>query len=177
VPFQSWSQTLVTAQAAGASVTTNAADTSCLPTQAVFTLPANFLNIGQKLRITAYASVTTTAAGTLTVKTKFSGIFVFISPSTTVVTALGPLNWRMDLTLTCRAVGSGTNANLMGAGTIISGIYGAAGAVTVVPMPTAAPVVGNGFDSTISNPIDFTVNWSLTGQTFILQDYAVESLN
>src|SRR5262245_16374628 len=109
---------LMTAQADGAAVTTNGADTSMLPTSALYTLPASFLQfIGQDLHFRASGRVsTTTGTNTITFKVKFGSIFVFAPAAVTLVASQTNQTWILDITLTVRAVGSGTAANLMGTG-------------------------------------------------------------
>ena len=173
-----WVETLVSGQADGPNVTTNGADTSMLPTPAVFLLPGNFIEkIGKVFRIEAWGKITTTAAGTLTITVYFGAVKVFTSSAYTVVTTLTNLPFEIEIMLTARTLGSGTATTLMGVGRIVSGIFGAAGAVTTFMMPTSAPVVGTGFDSTASQLIDLRANFSLTGQTLVCNEYTLESMN
>jgi hypothetical protein len=175
---QGWLQTLVASQADGPAVTTNAADTSMLPTPAIFLLPANFIeSIGTIFTLRARGRMTTTAAGTLTFTVYFGAVKVFTGTADTVVTTLTNLTFDLEIGLTSRTIGSGTAATLMGSGEISSGIYGAAGAVTTKMLPISAPVVGTGFDSTISQAIDLRANWSLTGQSLTCHQYKLLSEN
>jgi hypothetical protein len=69
--------------------------------------------------------------------------------------------------LTCRAVGSGTSANLIGVGELMSeSLVGApaasAGGNTVLCVPVTAPAVGTGFDSTAAQTVDLTATFSIS---------------
>ena len=180
---QTWVETLVTAQADGAAVTTNGADTSMLPTQALYTLPANYFYIGRQLQIRASGRLsTTTGPPTITFKVLLNAtpITVWTSGALTTVASGTNQSWFLDIDLTCRAVGSGTSANLMGIGRALSagfvgGTLGAQSGAAV--MPYTAPVVGTGFDSTAANLVNFTANWSVTGNSLTLHEYSLISMN
>jgi hypothetical protein len=168
---------LQTLQADGAAVTTNGADTSVLLGAAKYTLPASFLQfIGQDLRIRAAGRAsTTTGSNTLTFKVLFNAtpIVVFNGGAITLVASQTNQTWEVDITLTVRAIGSGTVANLMGVGRFNAST--ALLAVTTQMLPATAPAVGTGFDSTAANLVDFTANWSATGNSLTCHQFCLDA--
>ena len=182
--LQSWQETLVTAQVAGPALSGTAA-ASIIPTHAKIILPSGFWSIGKTIRVRGMASVSNiaTTPGTLTLDMRIAAVIAYTATmqlSTTVHTTL-PL--AFEFLLTCRAIGSGTSANLMGSGTATSQTLSltAVADSTTTPAtllaPNVAPVVGTGFDSTLANTLDMFGTFSLTGNGLTLQQYVVESLN
>ena len=166
---------LQTLQADGAAVTTNGADTSMLLGQAKYTLPASFLQfIGQELRIRAAGRIsTTTGPPTIQFKVLFGAIAVFAPAAITTVASQTNQTWILDLTLTVRAVGSGTTANLMGTGKFDASV--AVLANGGVLLPATAPAVGSGFDSTSTQIVDLTANWSVTGNSLTCHQFSLDA--
>jgi hypothetical protein len=189
--LQTWDETLKTLPVGGTAVATNAADTSLLLTTAgatdcKITLPANYFSIGKTIRIKMCLRVSNivTTPGTLTLKVLFGAVVVFnggaMQLSTTAHTTL-PV-W-VEILLTCRAVGSGTNANLMGQGMavgqplMLTAVADSTTSLTTLLMPNTTPTVGTGFDSTATQAIDLTANFSLTGNSTTLEQYTIEAMN
>lgn len=166
---------LQTLQADGAAVTSNGADTSMLLGQAKYTLPAQFLQfIGQDLYIRASGRVTTPASAiTVSFKVLFGAIAVFNPGAITLVTSQTNQTWMMMINLTTRAVGSGTTANLMGTGSFEASV--AVLANGGVMMPPTAPAVGSGFDSTVTNVVDLTANFSVTGASLTCHQFCLDA--
>lgn len=188
---QSWEETLKSLPVAGTAVATNAADTSLLLTTAgatdcKITVPANYFSIGKVIRIkmALQCSNIATTPGTLTLKVLFGAVVVFnggaMQLSTTAHTTL-PM-W-VEILLTCRAVGSGTNANLIGQGIATSQCLSLTATTdsgttpATLLMPNTVPTAGTGFDSTASQAIDLTANFSLTGNSITLHQYTLEAMN
>lgn len=152
-------------------------------------LPAQyFAYVGQKIRITAQGQISNvvTTPGTVTFDVRFGSTVVFTSgaiPQST--TAHTSLPFWIDIELTCRAVG--TSANLMGQGraqSLVFQVAQQADAGTIlthntVLIPTTTPAVGNNFDSTATQVIDFfgTFSVSNAGTAMTLQQYEVIGCN
>ena len=165
---------LMSAQGDGAAVTA-AAITSALPTAAKYTFPASFFQfIGQEIRVRAAGRLsTTTGTNTLIFNIVFGSIAVFAPAAITFIASQTNQTWVYDSTLTLRAVGSGTSANFMGIGNVYANAAVLTNANAV--LPATAPVVGNGFDSTLAQTCDFQVTWSATGNSLTLHQYSLDA--
>jgi hypothetical protein len=182
--LQIWSETLISAQTDGAALNTSTTPTSLLPGAAKFQLPANYFQIGRKLRITAFFRVSNivTTPGTLTLDVRFGSTVVFNGGAMPLnTTAKTNVTGKMEATLTCRSIGSGTAATMFGLGNFTSESVNSAVAGTAndVLMPASAPAVGSGFDSTAVQVVDLFGTWSISnaGNSITCHDYALESLN
>jgi hypothetical protein len=185
MPNQGWVGTLISSQIDSTAMTANGADTSILPPAAIFTLPANFLTIGSALRLRAWGRISNivTTPGTLTFTVYFGAIKVF-SGVALQLNAVAKTNvaWFAEVKLLCRSIGNGSLATLMGMGlwtseSVVGSPLPASGGVGTLLMPASAPAVGTGFDSTVSQAIDFRGNFSLTGNSILTHMYTLESLN
>ncbi len=178
-----WS--LITAQSDGAALTNSTAPTSLLPGQAKYTLPANFLAIGSKLKFhaTGRISTLTAAPGTLTLDIRFGSVIVATSPAFALnVTAQTNDTWVLDWQLSCRAIGGSTTANFMHTGmwttvAAIGGIAAATGGTGSLLIPATAPAVGTGFDSTAAQQIDFFGTWSIADAANSIQVHQYEIIS
>lgn len=180
-----WVQALASAQVAGGPISNSVSAASLIPAQAKFTIPAGILKIGDVFRVTSTYQVSNvvTTPGTLTLDIRFGSIIVFTSGavqmSTTAHTTL-PAWWSALMTV--RALGLTTAANLMGQSKLHGIMFLISGADLTTHgtmlAPNVTPVVGTGFDSTISNAVDhfgtFSVATSPTNIT--LQQYVFEFL-
>lgn len=189
--LNTWQETLVTSQVDGSPLSNTTTATSLLPSQAKYTLPSQFFSVpGKAIRIKGMGRlsniVTTPGTFTLDVRLNSTPIIVFnggaMQMSTTAHTTL-PI-W-FEILLTCRTVGSGTAATLMGQGTAISqalsltAVADSATTPASLLIPNTAPAVGTGFDSTVANVVDLFGAFSIAnaGNGFTLHQYVLESLN
>jgi hypothetical protein len=108
----------------GTALNTSTSETSILPTYAKWIIEAGFFNRpGDELFVeaTGRLSCIVTTPGTLTLKVKFGSVAVWDSGAINLnVVAKTNLPWTLRVPLTCRAVGSGTSANLIGVGELMS---------------------------------------------------------
>lgn len=179
--LQSWGETLISAQGDGTAVTGTAAGT-LLPTAAKAVLPANYFAIGRVLRANLWGRISNivTTPGTLTLDFRLNNGVVFTSGAIPLnVVAKTNVSWRTILMLTCRSIGSGSVATLMGQGdfTSESVVSSVAGTANDVMLPASAPAVGTGFDSTAAQVCDMQATFSLTGNSIQLHQYTLESMN
>jgi hypothetical protein len=190
--LQGWSETLITAQVAGPVLNTFTTAVSCLPPAARFTLPAGFFSIGKKLRIILDGNLSNivTTPGTLTLSVQMgptSNIAVFTSGAMNFsTTAHTTLPFHAEIALTCRSIGNGTVATLMGQGWITSQALAntsvadsVANSLPLLLMPNTAPAAGTGFDSTVSMPVDIFAALSISnaGNGITVQQYELSALN
>jgi hypothetical protein len=182
VSLQTWQETLITAQSAGTAVTGTSVG-SLLPAQAKYTLPTNYLdNVGKTLRIRAMgqSSNIVTTPGTLQFAVKAGSTVINTGPAWQLVTtAKTNVTWVLDLVMYLRA--NGATANFLAIGNITGESFqsgaGTANYAGTQSWPLSAPAVGSNFDATVSQQIDLTAQFSLTGNSVQLMGYTLEALN
>lgn len=185
--LQTWQETLVAAQVAGTNFTTYTTAKTVLPVGALVTLPANWWYVGRSMRITVAGGLSNivTTPGTCTMQVMQGSVVAFTTGAMQLsTTAHTNLPFWAQFLLTCRAVGSGTSANLMGQATIFSQAINISGADattghSLLMGPNTAPAVGTGFDSTAAQTLDFFTGFSVSnaGNGIQVMQYVVESLN
>lgn len=189
--LQTWQETLVTAQTDGTALNTSTTPTTILPAAARYTLPANYMYVGRQFRIHAAGRLSNivTTPGTLTLDVRMgpsSNIVVFNGGAMQLsTTAHTNVPWWFEATLTCRAIGASTNANLMGQARMTSQALSltAVADSTTTPAtlmaPNTAPAVGTGFDSTVAMVVDLYATFSINnvGNSIQLHQYSLEALN
>ena len=187
--LQTWEELISVQVAAGTSFGTFTTAKTVINPQALVVLPAGFFTIGKKLRIRVNGGIGTlvTTPGTITFQVMIGSVIAFTTGAIQLnATAHTNLPFRLDIDLVCRAVGSGTSANLMGQAiatgvmfTKTAGQTDGANSETVIMVPVTAPAVGTGFDSTIANILDFFTGFSISNaaNTVKIEQYECESLN
>jgi hypothetical protein len=184
---QGWRETLVTAQVAGPTLSGFTTAATILPSQAIYTLPANYLDKpGKMLRMNAWGQISSFTSGTFTFNasmgTLAAPISVWTPGAITTVVSLTNQTWQLELDMTVRSVGSGAAATILGVGRFTSSILtgSTSGAqCTSWLLPVTAPVVGTGFDSTITNVVNLFCACSVNNaaNAITLLQYNLESLN
>jgi hypothetical protein len=184
---QSWQETLVTAQVAGPTLSSFTTAATILPSQAIYTLPANYFDkIGKMLKMKAWGQMSSFTSGTFTFSatmgTLASPITVWAPGAITTVVSLTNQTWELEVDMVVRSVGSGTAATILGVGRITSSILtgGTTGAQAMSwLLPSTAPAVGTGFDSTITNVVNLFCACSVSNgsNAITLMAYKLESLN
>lgn len=187
--LQTWMETLVTQQAAGTLFNSYTTAKTVINPQALYTLPGGFLSIGKMIEIEVRGAISNivTTPGTITFQVMLGSVIAFTSGAIQLnATAHTTLPFSLSVQLTCRAVGAGTSANLMGQG-LLGGIMFTLTAAQVDAVntsglfmaPATAPAVGTGFNSTIANILDFFVGFSISnaGNAVQIQQYSVRALN
>lgn len=186
--MQGWVEALAVSGADGAALTNTVTATSLLPATAKVVLPAQFFDkVGKMLRfrITGRMSTVVTTPGTFTFDVRFGSVIVFTGGAITLNTvAQTNATFYIDLTLVCRAIGSGTTATVLGVGTyesrtVIGSPAVAAGSAGQALMPDTAPTVGTGFDSTTAQTVDVFGTWSIASasNSVTVHQYIIEAVN
>ena len=165
---------------------TAAAAASMVPTYVPTTLPAGYWQIGRiwRLRASGRISCAVTTPGTARFDLRLGGVVAWDSlaiPLNIVVKA--NVSWDLDVLLTCRAVGSGTTANLIGQGRWLSeaNILTALPATgpgpggCLVPFNTA-PVVGTGFNSQSALTLDMFFTQSVATGSMTMHQLMIEQM-
>lgn len=185
--FQGFQETLIASQVDSTALTASTTPTTILPTAAVYTVPANFMAIGRRLRLTAWGRISTvvTTPGTLTLDVRFGSVVVANGAAMALnIVAKTNVGWFLQWDLVCRAIGGGTSANMMHQGiwsseAVIGSPLPSVGGAGCHMLPiSTAPAVGTGFDSTASQAVNLFATWSLNNANSILtHQYTLESLN
>lgn len=178
----SWAQTVLSQQAAGAALTA-AASASMLSTlgQGKLIFPANQLQNGGVLSIRAAGiiSCAVTTPGTARFDIRWGATVIFDTGALNLNTvAKVNVPWWLDIELVARSTGGGTNCTFWGQGlfvseAVINSPLPAVGGNGALNVPVSGLAVSTGVDSSISNVIDsnFTqtvATGSLTCQLFKL---------
>jgi hypothetical protein len=181
-----FSEPLITQTADGSALTASTTPTSILHPAAVFTLPANFFEVGRKIRVSASGRISTvvTTPGTLTLDLMFGGVIVATSGAMALnVVAKTNVPWHLEWDLTCRAIGASTSANLMHQGkwfseAVIGSALPSAGGAGVHLLPNATPAVGTGFSSVATQAVNLFATWSINNADSILcHQYELTAIN
>lgn len=187
---QGWCEVLATAQTAGTNLVSFTTSASLLPAQALHTIGTDDWFIGKSLMVKAAGQVSNvvTAQPTFTFNLLFGAVTVWTSGAIlTSTTAHTTVPWTLEVMLTCRSIGSGTTATLMGQGWTMSRAWidaGASADITTTGHPTllvpeTTPAVGSGFSSNASQSVDFQAACSVSNaaNAIQLQQYWLMSLN
>jgi hypothetical protein len=165
---------------------TAAAAASMVPTYIPTTLPAGYFQINRVWRLTATGRISNvvTTPGTARFDLRLGGIVAFDTLAMPLnIVAKTNVPWRLDVLLTCRAVGSGTSANLISQGYWMSeasintalAATGPAPGGQMVPYNTA-PVVGAGFNSASALTLDSFFTQTVATGSMICHQFLIEEL-
>lgn len=187
--LQYWSEPLVVATAAGTNFTSFTTAKSVTPTGCIWTAPANYFYVGKMMRMTIHGDETHATGNTMTFQFELGSVAAFGSGALAMTTTTHT-TWPFvaQCIVTCRSVGSGTSATLIGRwlvhgpGFVFGGTPGAdfsAGSGYAIGPTGGASVAGTGFDSTATQNIDFfaAMSTSAAGLGIQVHQYLLESLN
>lgn len=171
----------------GTAVATTAKG-SLIPPNALYPAGAGgtFWDVGKKVRMEAEGRISNivTTPGTFQIFAMVGAVNVFTSQAIALnIIAKTNVSWNMYLKLTCRSIGSGTAATIMGQGRIeteslVIPVAGwIAGNPSAMNMPASAPAVGTGFDSSAAANIDLQAQFSLTGNSMTCHQYSLWAEN
>lgn len=149
------------------------------------TLPAGFFSWpGRMLKVTALCRVSNInpTPGNLTLDVRLGAVVAFNGGAMALNTAAAKTNVSslLEIYLTCRTIGNGTNATLMGQGRFQSeAVALAATGVGTLMLPATAPAVGTGFDSTVAQVLDLFGTFSVSNANNNIQvhQFVAESMN
>lgn len=176
----SWVETKASAITDSVAVTNTVTPTSIIHSTAKPVLMAQELDkAGKVFRVTVKgrASTVVTTPGTLTLDIRFGSTIVWTSGLIVLnVTAQTNSTFTLDVVFTSRSVGSGTLATVIGIGSLVGRLIvgspaASAGGAGEILLPDTAPVVGNGFDSTIAQTIDVFATWSIASASNSIQSH------
>lgn len=177
MPAQFWESTLNSPQlGAGTPLASSSSLTDVSPAPQLV-LPANFLYVGQALRLTAFGVFSTTGTPTLLTGFYYGGVAgVALAASGAVATASSVTNvpWRMEATCTVRSTGS--TGTIMVNGVQYIGTTVSAWGNTPLPITALATVT---IDTTSAKAITVGAQWGTisSSNTLTCHQFICEALN
>lgn len=187
--LQTFQETLVDQSVAGTIFATFTTAKTVIPATNLITLPANWFYIGRSLRLEVRGAISNivTTPGLLNFQIKLGSVAAFDTGNIQLnATAHTTLPFWLDILVTCRAIGSGTSANLMGMAKVTGIMFtntaaqtDGANTMTTVLAPATNPAVGSGFDSTVANLVDFFVGFTISNAANLVRidQYILTALN
>jgi hypothetical protein len=164
---------------------TAAAAASCVPTYFPTTLPAGYWQIGRiwRVTLTGRVSVVVTTPGTLRWDVRLGGV---VAADTLAVlgniVAKTNVNFFLTGLLTCRAVGSGTSANIMNQWNLTTEAIINTAVPTTGPgggysLPwNSAPAVGTGFNSQSALTLDIFFTQTVATGSMTVHQAIIEQM-
>lgn len=182
--MQTFQETLIWTAVDGPTLTA-AASATCLHPTGLITIPPNWWYVGRMLKVSAQGRIScvVTTPGTARFAVRQSAVSIFDTGALNLnVVAKTTVPWWLEIIMTCRAIGSGTNANVFGFGTfqseaVVGSPLPAAGGNGCLMCPVGTPAVGTGFDSTIANILDLYFTQTVATGSLTVHNYRVEALN
>lgn len=182
---QFWSETLAWATADGSAIASTTTEAIIFPN---VTIPANYLQDGRILRLTAMGRYGTTGTPTLTFAIRWGGVAGTVIAQTGAITCgatITAAQWKMEALIQVRSNGSSGTVFCMGDVTLHEDAAATAGTVTnygmVNPMASAgvATPAAVTVDLTADTALSITADWSANSASNTLTGhiYVIEALN
>lgn len=189
--INTWRETLLAHRGDGTALTAAARASliqGATATRAKYTFPPNFFEPNKIIRalLTGRISCVVTTPGTARFDFSLGGsVIVFDSLAINLnIVAKTNVHWALDCTLICQASGGGTTATLFpgecfftSEAVVGSPLPTAGGSGTVLLPYNTAPVVGTGFDSTVSQSIEPFFTQTVATGSIQLHTLSYEALN
>lgn len=156
-------------------------------TRAKYNFPANFFEVNKCIKINASGRIScaVTTPGTARFDVRLTSVTVWDSLAINLnIVAKTNVHWMLEVVLFCQAAGDSTTATLFPGNCTFT-----SEAVVGSPLPTAggsgsvllpyntAPVVGTGFDSTVSQLFDLRFTQTVGTGSCQLHTIKIEALN
>lgn len=184
-----YTQVLASQRAAGTLFNTYTTAKSVINVTELVPIPGNYMQVGTVFRVRVWGGLSNivTTPGTVTFQIMMGTIVVWTSGALQMSTTAHTLTpFELEVLIRLDSAGSGTAAKFMGGGKVVAlnlqigaGVADPTVSNDVLSTPAAAPALGTGFDSTISDIMDFWVGFSISnaGNGVQVQNYTVEQLN
>ena len=189
---QYWAETVAWATASGTAIANSTTETILFPN---ITIPANYLQDGRVLRLTAYGAYGTTATPTLALKVRWGGVAGTVIAATGAFTTTSGTGggasmtaaWSIDAIIQTRA--NGSSGSLMTNGVVVTHTSTALTAGTVTNYGQPSPLVSGAtggttpvavtVDLTADTALSLTAVWGTANAANSIQGliYVVEALN
>lgn len=180
--------TLASQSAVGAAFGSFTTAKSVLNLADVVALPANYLSVGKRLKVVVSGALSNivTTPGTVSFQIMMGSVIAWTSGAIQMnATAHTLLPFKLEVDLRCDSIGATTTAKLLGVGwlsgiqfTLTAGQVDGVNSSTGLIVPSTAPAVGTGFDSTAAQNLDFYTAFSISNAGNVVQiyDYVVQEL-
>lgn len=189
---QNWEEAVAWATASGTAVANTTTETILFPN---VTIPANYMQDGRVLKLTAFGGYGTTATPTIQFAVRWGGVSgTVLAQQAANVTTSGvgggasmTAPWKVEIMIQTRSNGSSGSLYTMGYSTLSTSTLLTAG--TVTNYGQTAPITsgsGGGFtpaavtaDLTADTALSLTVDWGTANAANSIQGhiYTIESLN
>lgn len=188
--LNTWQETLLAHRGDGTALTAAAAASllqGATATRALYTFPANFFEVNRVIQIdaTGRISCAVTTPGTARFDIRLGGTNVWDSLAMNLnIVAKTNVHWHLRVQLYVQAAGNGTTATLFP-----GECFWRSEAVIASPLPTVggsgifllpyntAPVVGAGFNSTVSQQLDLFFTQTVATGSVQLHTMKIVALN
>lgn len=164
---QYWEETLAYATASGTAVANTTTETILFPN---VTIPANYMQDGRALKITAYGCYGTTATPTLQIRLRWGGVSGTVIAATGAITTTSGVGggasmlamWTFEAVIQVRS--NGSSGSLMTNGQLITFTDTplTAGTVTNYGQPSALASGATGGDTPVAVTADLTADTALS---------------
>lgn len=173
-------QVLISSQGDGTAITAASA-TSCLPGLSKLLFPANYLKVGDVLRIywAGRISCVVTTPGTARFDVRFGSNVIWDSGALNLnTTAKTNVPFTLKLELFIRSVGASTGTTALGIGefqseAVVGSAANTAGGNGSLLCPVGAPAVGSGWDCTTSNVVDTFFTQTVATGSMTLHNFSI----
>lgn len=174
---QYWSETMSWETADGAAIASTTDETIIFPNKII---PANFMQDGRTLKLTAFGKLSTTGTPTITFAIRWGGVAGTLLATTEAITmgsGVTNVNWEISATIQTRTNGSSGTLLVMGnchvhtsSTAVAQNIFGVSG----YDAPAAVTV-----DLTAATALSLTADWSASSASNTLTGmiYTIEALN
>lgn len=157
---QYWSETIAWATADGTAIANSTTETIIFPD---VTIPANYLQDGRSLRVTAFGKYSNTATPTIKFSIRLGGVsgtLLCTTPTITTPSGVSTVPWMLTVIMTVRSNGS---AGTIMANGIVHVFSGSAPTVaSATGAPGTAPMTAGGATAPATASLDFTSNQNLS---------------
>lgn len=189
---QFWQEAVQWATASGTAIASSTTETILVPN---VTIPANYMQDGRVLRLTAYGGYGTTATPTIIFALRWGGVSGTVMAKTSTWTTTSGVGggasmtalWRLEILIQIRSNGSSGTAMCNGIVQMFTSTAGTAGTVTnygqLIPFTSGStggttPAVST-LDFTAANDLALTALWGTnnSANSIQLHNYLLESLN
>jgi hypothetical protein len=171
---QTWEESLAWAVADGTAVANTTTETILFPN---ITIPANYLQDGRVLRLTAFGKLSTTATPTITFAVRWGGVSGTVLATTEAITTgsgVTNVNWSTECLIVTRS--SGATGTLLVMGNARVHTSATAVAVNVFSVSGYDAPAAVTVDLTADTALSLTADWSaasasntITGMVYLLE--------